>query len=73
MRDSVFIIADKNGNAYWSDVPSNSSSKWSISEEVLITFVEYLIDNIYVIQALYRNSNRNRLCAIGGKFVSILI
>ena len=44
----MFIIADKNGNAYWSDVPSSSSSKQSISEEVLITFVEYLIDNTYV-------------------------
>ena len=41
-------IADKNGNSYWSDMPSSSSSKQSISEEVLITFVEYLIDNIYV-------------------------
>ena len=44
----MFIVADKNGNAYWSNVPSSSSSKQSISEEVLVAYVEYLIDNIYV-------------------------
>ena len=36
------------GNAYWSDIVSNSLLKQNISEEMLITSVEYLIDNIYV-------------------------
>ena len=48
VRDSEFIIADSTGNAYWSNVPSNSSSKQNITEEMLVTYVEYLIDNIYV-------------------------
>ena len=39
---------DTNGNAYWSDVPSSSSLKQSISEQVLVIYMEYLIDNIYV-------------------------
>ena len=48
VRDSVFIVADKSVNAYWSNVPSSSSSKQNISKEVLVTYVEYLIDNSYV-------------------------
>ena len=48
VRDSVFIVADANGNAYWSNVSSGSLSKQSISEEVLVAYVEYFIDNIYV-------------------------
>jgi hypothetical protein len=48
VRDSEYIVADTNGNAYWSDVPSTSSAKYSINEDMLITYVEYLIDNIYV-------------------------
>ena len=32
--------------AYWSSVSSKSSSKQSITEEVLVTYVEYLIDNM---------------------------
>ena len=43
VRDSAFLIADKTGRAYWSSVPSKSSSKQSITEEVLVTYVEYLI------------------------------
>ena len=48
VRDSEYIVADTNGNAYWSDVPSTSSAKYSINEDMLIAYVEYLIDNIYV-------------------------
>ena len=48
VRDSEFIVADTNGNASWSDVPSRLSSRHSISEEVLVAYVEYLLDNIYV-------------------------
>ena len=48
VRDSEYIVADTNGNAYWSDIPSTSSTKYSINEEMLIAYVEYLIDNIYV-------------------------
>ena len=43
MRNSAFLIADKTGRAYWSSVPSKSSSKQSITEEVLVTYVEFLI------------------------------
>ena len=53
MRDSAFLIADKTGRAYWSSIPPKSSSKQSITEEVLVTYVEYLIDNIYV-NRIYR-------------------
>ena len=48
IRDSEYIVADTNGNAYWSDVPSSSSLKQIISEQVLVNYMEYLIDNIYV-------------------------
>ena len=39
---------DSRGKAYWSDVPSRACSKYSITEETLIAYVEYLVDNIYV-------------------------
>ena len=42
-RDSEYIVADTNRNAYWSDVPSSSSLKQSISEQVLVNYMEYLI------------------------------
>ena len=48
MRDSVFLIADHAGRAYWSNTPSSSSSKHNITEAHLVAHVEYLIDNIYV-------------------------
>ena len=48
MRDNVFLVADHTGSAYWSDTPSSSRSRHSITEEQLVTHVEYLIDNIYV-------------------------
>ena len=48
VRDSEYIVADTNGNAYWSDIPTSSSLKHSINEEILVAHVEYLIDNIYV-------------------------
>ena len=48
VRDSVFLVADHAGRAYWSNVPSSSSSRHSITEERLVIYVEYLIDNIYV-------------------------
>ena len=48
VRDSEYIVADTDGNAYWSDIASNSLLKQNISEEMLVTYVEYLIDNIYV-------------------------
>jgi hypothetical protein len=47
VRDSVFLIADHAGRAYWSNIPSSSSTKHSITEEQLVVYVEYLIDNIY--------------------------
>ena len=43
------IVADTNGNAYWSEVILTSSAKCNINEKMLIVYVEYLIDNnIYV-------------------------
>ena len=48
VRDSVFIVADLTGRAYWSNIPSSSSSRHSITEEQFVAYVEYLIDNIYV-------------------------
>ena len=39
---------ESRGKAYWSDVPSRASSKYSIREETLVTYVECLVDNIYV-------------------------
>ena len=48
VRDSEYIVADTNGNAYWSDIPSTSSAKHNITDEMLIAYVEYLINNIYV-------------------------
>ena len=48
MRDSVFIVTDLTGRAYWSNVPSSLSFRHSITEEQFVAYVEYLIDNIYV-------------------------
>ena len=39
MRDSVFIVTDLTGRAYWSNVPSSLSFRHNITEET---------DNIYV-------------------------
>ena len=48
VRDSEYIVADTNGNAYWSDITSTSSVKRNITDEMLIACVEYVINNIYV-------------------------
>jgi hypothetical protein len=48
VRDNIFLVADSRGKAYWSDVPSRALSKYSITEETLIAYLEYLVDNIYV-------------------------
>ena len=45
----MFIVADLTGRAYWSNIPSSSSSRHSITEEQFVAYVEYLIDNIYVL------------------------
>ena len=41
---------DKYGNACWSDTPSTASYKSSIREDSLIEMMEYLIDNIYILE-----------------------
>ena len=38
-------IVRSNGKGVWSDVPS---ARQSLTEDKLITYVEYLIDNVYV-------------------------
>ena len=48
VRGSEYIVADTNGNTYWSEVISTFSTKCNIYEKVLIVYVEYLIDNINV-------------------------
>ena len=48
VRDSVFLIADHAGRACWWNIPPSSSTKHSITEEQLVGYVEYMIDNIYV-------------------------
>ena len=48
VRDNIYLIVDNRGRAFWSDVPSKASYKSSVTEEMLIILVEYLIDNIYV-------------------------
>ena len=49
VRDSEYMVADTDGYAYyWSDIASNSLFKQNVSEEMLVTYVEYLIQNIYV-------------------------
>ena len=45
VRDSEYIVAGMNGDAYWSGIPCSSSAKHNI---MLVAHVEYLIDNIYV-------------------------
>ena len=44
VRD-VFLVVCSNGKGVWSDVPS---ARQSLTEDKLITYVEYLIDNVYV-------------------------
>ena len=46
VRDSEYIVADMNGDAYWSDIPCSSSTKHNINKNMLVEHVEYLIDNI---------------------------
>ena len=46
VRDNVFLVIDNKGHAYWSDIPSKASSKYSITEDKLVELVEYLINNI---------------------------
>ena len=48
VRDSEYIIAYMNGDAYWSDIPCSTSIKHNINKNMLVEHVEYLIDNIYV-------------------------
>ena len=43
IRDSTFLVVDSRGKAY---VPSRASSKYSIREETLVMYVEYLVDNM---------------------------
>ena len=45
MRDNTFLEVCSNGKGVWSDVPS---ARQSLTEDKLITYVEYLIDNVYV-------------------------
>ena len=45
VRDNVFLVVRSNGKGVWSDVPS---TRQSLTEDKLITYVEYLIDNVYV-------------------------
>ena len=46
VRNNIYLIIDNRRGAFWSDVPSNASYKTSITEEMFIILVEYLIDNI---------------------------
>ena len=41
----VFLVVRSNGKGVWSDVPS---ARQTLTEDKLITYVEYLIDNVYV-------------------------
>ena len=45
VRDNTFLVVCNNGKVAWSDVPS---TRQSLTEDKLISYVEYLIDNIYV-------------------------
>ena len=45
VRDNTFLVVCNNGKVAWSDVPS---TRQSLTEDKLISHVEYLIDNIYV-------------------------
>ena len=58
VRDNIFLVVDNRDKAYWSDQPSRISSRHSLTEETLIAYVEYLIDNIYVCigNRVYRQS-----------------
>jgi hypothetical protein len=46
VRDNTFLIADTTGKAHWSDVPSRASYRFSVTEETLIAYVEYLVDKV---------------------------
>ena len=48
VRDNMFLVVDSKGKAYWSDTPSRASSRHNVTVEMLIAYVEYLVDNIYV-------------------------
>ena len=55
VRDSVFIVADLTGRAYWSNIPSSSSSRHSITEEQFVAYVQLVLaieytDSVWVFQ-----------------------
>ena len=41
VRDSEYIVANMNGDAYWSDIPCSSSMKHNINKNMLVEHVEY--------------------------------
>ena len=47
------IVADTNGNAYWSEVILTSSTKYNINEKMLVVYVEHLIDNNIYVNSLH--------------------
>ena len=44
----IYLVVNKFGKAYWSDIPSKSSCSKNIKEDKLIEMLEFLIDNIYI-------------------------
>ena len=48
VRDCIYLVVNKFGKAYWSDIPSKSSCSKHITEDKLIEMLEFLIDNIYI-------------------------
>ena len=48
VRNCIYLVVNKFGKAYWSDIPSKSSCSKNIKENKLIEMLEFLIDNIYI-------------------------
>ena len=48
VRNCIYLVVNKFGKAYWSDIPSKSSCSQNIKEDKLIEMLEFLIDNIYI-------------------------
>ena len=48
VRNCIYLVVNKFGKAYWSDIPSKSSCSKNIKGDKLIEMLEFLIDNIYI-------------------------
>ena len=48
VRGAKYLIVDRHSRAHWSELPSTTPTCTSVDESMLITWMEYLIGNIFI-------------------------